>query len=53
MTLGKHGKITAEEARQRAHKVFSAVRDGDDPLAAKRAYLEAPTVEHLLDRYLT
>jgi integrase len=52
MTLGLHGKITAEEARLRAHRVFAKVRDGADPVAARLAYLEAPTVDALLDRYL-
>lgn len=52
MTLGKHGKITADEARLRAGRIFTAVRDGADPVAARLAYLEAPTVDQLLDRYL-
>jgi len=52
LTLGKHGKITADEARKRAGRIFTAVRDGADPVAARRAYLDAPTVDALLDRYL-
>ena len=52
MTIGKHGKITAAEARERAGRIFAAVRDGADPVAARRAYLDAPTVDALLDRYL-
>jgi integrase len=52
MTLGLHGKITAEQARLLAHRVFAKVRDGIDPVAARLAYLEAPTVDRLLDRYL-
>jgi integrase len=53
MTLGLHGKITAEEARLRAQRIFAKVRDGADPVAARIAFLEAPTVDRLLDRYLT
>lgn len=52
LTLGKHGKITADEARSRALRIFTAVRDGADPVAARRAYVDAPTVDALLDRYL-
>ena len=52
MTLGRHGKITAEEARLRAGRIFTSVRDGADPVAARLAYLEAPTVDRLLDRYI-
>ena len=53
MTLGRHGKITADEARKTALRVFAAVREGKDPLAERRAYIDAPTVGDLLDRYIT
>ena len=53
MTLGRHGKISADEARKSALRVFAAVRDGKDPLAERRAYIDAPIVGDLLDRYVT
>ena len=52
LTIGKHGTLTVDQARDRARKILEAVRDGRDPVAEKRAFLEAPTVNELLDRYL-
>src|SRR5262249_40935869 len=52
MTLGLHGKITADEARVRAGRIFLAVRDGADPVATRLAFREAPIVDALLDRYI-
>lgn len=52
LTLGKHGKITAERARKDALRVFDAVRAGGDPVAERRAFLDAPLVSDLLDRYI-
>jgi integrase len=52
MTLGRHGKITADAARKNALRIFAAVRDGKDPLAERRAYIDAPVVSDLLDRYV-
>jgi integrase len=52
MTLGRHGKITADEARKSALRLFASIRDGKDPLAERRAYIDAPIVGDLLDRYV-
>jgi integrase len=52
LTLGKHGKITAEQARKHALRIFDAVRGGADPVAERRAYIDAPIVNDLLDRYV-
>jgi integrase len=52
LTLGKHGVLTVDQARDKARKILGAARDGRDPVAEKRAFLEAPTVTELLDRYL-
>jgi integrase len=52
LTLGKHGKLTADGARRTALRVFAAVRDGKDPVAERRAYIDAPIVNDLLDRYI-
>ncbi|MGZ5095976.1 MAG: tyrosine-type recombinase/integrase [Burkholderiales bacterium] len=52
LTIGKHGVLTVDLARDRARKILAAARDGRDPVAEKRVFLEAPTVNVLLDRYL-
>jgi len=52
LTLGKHGKLTADLARKHALRVFDAVRGGKDPVAERRAYIDAPIVNDLLDRYI-
>ncbi|MFZ3352641.1 MAG: tyrosine-type recombinase/integrase, partial [Xanthobacteraceae bacterium] len=52
LTLGKHGKMTADAARKSALRIFAAVRDGKDPVAERRAYIDAPIVNDLLDRYI-
>jgi hypothetical protein len=52
LTIGKHGKITADGARKDALRIFDAVRAGRDPVAERRAYIDAPIVNDLLDRYI-
>ena len=52
LTIGKHGKITADKARKDALLIFDAVRGGKDPVAERRAYIDAPIVNDLLDRYI-
>ncbi|HEX4193738.1 MAG TPA: Arm DNA-binding domain-containing protein, partial [Stellaceae bacterium] len=52
MTLGRHGDITAEEARSKATKLRGVVADGKDPAAARDTRSAAPTVDELADRYL-
>jgi len=52
LTLGKHGKLTADAARKHARRIFDAVRGGKDPVAERRAYIDAPIVNDLLDRYI-
>jgi integrase len=52
MTLGKHGVLTADIARQRARRVLDAALDGKDPVAERRAYIDAPVVAELFDRYI-
>ena len=51
LTIGKHGKVTAEQARTDARRLFDVVRGGGDPVAERRAYIDAPLVNDLLDRY--
>jgi hypothetical protein len=52
LTIGKHGKVTADGARKAALRIFDAVRSGKDPVAERRAYIDAPIVNDLLDRYI-
>jgi integrase len=52
VTIGKHGQWTPAQARVKAEDYRQLVRGGGDPLADKRALLEAPTVDNLLDVYL-
>ena len=54
VTVGRHGVITAEEARRRAAMIVARIKAGEDPvpepLAAKLA--EGPTVGDLAARWL-
>jgi integrase len=52
LTIAKHGKITLHLARKEALRVFDEVRRGGDPVADRRARIEAPTVSELFDKYL-
>ena len=54
VTIGRHGVITAEQARQRAASVIARVKAGEDPVAALAARQPAagPTVAELAGRYL-
>jgi hypothetical protein len=52
LTIGKHGKLTADMARKEALRIFDAVRSGKDPVTERRAYIDAPIVNDLLDRYI-
>ncbi|HEY0835625.1 MAG TPA: tyrosine-type recombinase/integrase [Azospirillum sp.] len=51
--LGRHGTLTADKARDMAHKALAGVRNGIDPAAERRAEREGTvTVTQLADRYL-
>lgn len=60
-TLGEHGPITAEQARERARALAGTVAEGRDPIAERKAAAAAArerarramTVSELIDRYLT
>lgn len=45
VTLGQHGAITAEEARERARALAGAVAEGRDPTAERKAAAEAAKEE--------
>ncbi len=51
-TIGTHGAITADQARDIAREVAAEVARGGDPAGEKRVRRDAPTVSDLLDLYL-
>jgi integrase len=52
-TLGTHGAITVEQARDLAQQTLAAVACGNDPQSNKFALRSAPTMAELWGRYLT
>ncbi len=52
-TIGEHGKLTVDQARVKARQLFQAIADGEDPASEREAFRVAPTVNNLLDRYIT
>src|SRR5262245_58386143 len=51
-TIGKHGDVTADQARAKAEALRQAVREGRDPLQDKQEKRNAPTVNDLLSAYV-
>ena len=51
-SLGVHGAITCEQAREIARAMLADVAKGGDPMAAERAKRSAPTIAELADRFL-
>jgi integrase len=52
VTLGAHGKLTPETAREAAERMAGAIANGADPAAVKAAEKGAPTVSALAARFL-
>jgi integrase len=52
VTIGKHGKLTADAARERARKILADVVRGDDPAAERTRLRRELTVGELADRYI-
>jgi integrase len=52
VVIGRHGDITADEARQRAIKLRGAIAGGADPARMRDEHAAEPTVDELADRYL-
>ena len=54
VTVGRHGVITAEQARQRAASIITRVKAGEDPVAAPLAPKPppGPAVAEIAERYL-
>lgn len=51
MTIGRHGPLTAEEARKLAIKTLGSTIQGDDPQLERRTRRKSLTVSDLCDRY--
>ncbi len=52
LTVGNHGRLTAEEARKEARLLLAEVERGGDPTETRDATRKAPTMAELCDRYL-
>jgi integrase len=52
-TIGSHGRLTLDQARRQARQLLASVVAGADPVAERKAMREAPTMNDLLDRYIT
>lgn len=51
LTLGTHGQIPLESAREHARQVLAAVARGEDPQADRLALREAPRVQDVWERF--
>lgn len=52
-TIGVHGVVTAEQARDVARQWLADASRGSDPANARRVVREMPTMAEFADRYLT
>ena len=54
VTVGRHGVVTAEEARRRAALVIARIKAGEDPVPERpsRAHADGPTVGDLARQWL-
>jgi len=52
LTIGKHGKVTAEQARAMAESHSNAVFNGRDPAGEKKEKRHAAKMSDLLDAYI-
>jgi integrase len=52
MTIGSCALFRLEQARERARRLLSAAKDGEDPAAKRDKARKAPSVSDMADRYL-
>jgi integrase len=50
--IGKHGRLTPEEARSEAKKVLGQIETGADPIKAKRVARGIPTFREVADNFI-
>jgi integrase len=48
ISIGKHGALTPDEARQRAKQMLAQVAHGEDPAGARSARKKEPTIKDIL-----
>ena len=53
LVLGRHGEITAEQARTKAIQARGAIANGQDPALGRDSRADNPTLMGLAERYLT
>ncbi|MQX37613.1 tyrosine-type recombinase/integrase [Roseospira navarrensis] len=53
ITIGRHGPITADQARGKAFTILAEAKNGDDPAIDTDRARKAPTVRGLGERFLT
>ena len=52
VTIGRHGVLTAHQARTQAQQLRAADAPGENPAETRAASTEAPTVKDLAARYM-
>ena len=52
-TIGRHGKLTVDQAKRRARQLFALVGNGKDPVTENNTARVAPIVNDLMDRYIS
>ena len=53
MTIGRYGKVTAEDARKEAKKILGKIAAGGDPVAEKKqARAKSVTLKEVFEEYL-
>ena len=52
LVIGRHGLITADQARRRAREILGRVALGDDPLAERARSRSIPTLREAFEDYL-
>jgi integrase len=52
VTIGRHGPLTAEQARKEATRLLGAIAQGGDPAAVRAETRAAPTMKALAERFL-
>jgi hypothetical protein len=52
MAIGEHGRITPDDARNRAKKILGAVEDGKDPIDERRKERAVRSSREFADEFL-
>ena len=53
LVVGRHGRVTAEQARRTAHETLGRVAAGEDPAAERARTRAMPTLREAYEDYLT